>query len=188
MPAGYYNEITFSVKLNIAPYCAPFKNDATIAPDAKDGEINTTNNNSTATFTTSCDNPDVLTTKKVEAISGSYMPGQTVKYTLTYKNQGAGTANGVVVTDTLPTQVTYVANSSLSSPDIGQPIVNGNKLTWNIGTLAPNAGGTITIYVKIGASTPVCSALKIHNDLTISATNEPNTLLENNPSWAEFYM
>ncbi len=188
MPAGYYNEITFSVKLNIAPFCAPFKNDATIAPDTKDGETNTSNNNSTATFTTSCENPDVLTTKKVEVASGSYMPGQTVKYTLTYKNQGAGTANGVVVTDTLPTQVTYIANSSVSSPDIGQPIVNGNKLTWNIGTLAPNAGGTITIYVKIGASTPVCSALKIHNDLTISATNEPNTLLENNPSWAEFYM
>lgn len=87
MPAGYYNEITFQVKLNQAPYCAPFKNDASIEPDAKDGETNKTNNYSSDTFTTSCDNPDVITTKAVSAISGSYLPGQTVLYTLTYKNQ-----------------------------------------------------------------------------------------------------
>ena len=188
MPAWYYNEITFTVTLNTAPFCAPFKNDATIAPDARDGETNTTNNSSTATFYSSCDNPDVITSKKVEAISGSYLPGQTVKYTLTYKNQGAGIANGVAVTDTLPSNVTYIANSSLSNPDIGQPTVNGNKLTWNIGTLAPNAGGTITIFAKIATTVPMCSALKIHNDFTISATNEPDTLLENNPSWADFYI
>lgn len=87
MPAGYYNEITFSVKLNEAPYCAPYKNDATIASNPTDGETNMDNNNSTDTFYTSCDNPDVYTKKQVTAVSGSYMPGQTVQYTLTYGNQ-----------------------------------------------------------------------------------------------------
>lgn len=92
------------------------------------------------------------------------------------------------MTDTLPAEVTYVANSSVSTPNIGQPTVAGNKLTWNVGTLAANQGGTITIRVTINATTPVCTNLKINNNFTISATNEPNTLLDNNPSIASFLM
>lgn len=76
------------------------------------------NNSSQVDITTQCPNPDVITQKSVSAISGSYLPGQTVEYTLTYQNIGAAVANGVIVTDTLPSQVTYISNSSTSIPNI----------------------------------------------------------------------
>ncbi|MBP6085604.1 hypothetical protein KA478_00005, partial [Patescibacteria group bacterium] len=88
----------------------------------------------------------------------------------------------------MPSQVTYVAGSSTSTPNIGQPAVAGQVLTWNVGTLAPGQSGQIKIRAIIKATAPTCTNLQVNNTFTISATNEPSVFWGNNPSNAQFIM
>lgn len=53
-----------------------------------------------------------------------------------YNNIGTGLATNVSIVDQLPAGVSYVPGSVTTTPNIGQPTVNGNLLTWNIATLA----------------------------------------------------
>ena len=55
--------------------------------------------------------PDLDVTK-TSNVSGSADPGDNIEYTITVTNNGAGTANNVVVSDALPSGVTYVGSSS----------------------------------------------------------------------------
>jgi uncharacterized repeat protein (TIGR01451 family) len=66
--------------------------------------------------------------------------GVDITYTITYKNIGTNYATNVVVTETYPSEVSYV--SATPTPDTGN-----NK--WNIGDLTPGEGGTITVIVHI---------------------------------------
>jgi len=66
--------------------------------------------------------------------------GDDITYTITYKNIGTNYATDVVIVDTYPSEVEFV--SANPAPNIGN-----NQ--WTIGTLAPSAGGTITVTVHI---------------------------------------
>ena len=72
--------------------------------------------------------------------------GQTLVYTLTYKNFGATlpTTNTTLRT-VLPLH--YVAFVAASAGGNYQP--TGGTLTWNVGNLAPGAGGSVTFTVRI---------------------------------------
>ncbi|MCC6618594.1 MAG: DUF11 domain-containing protein [Chloroflexi bacterium] len=76
-------------------------------------------------------------------------PGQVIHYTLTV-TVNAGTATNVVVTDELPSGLSYVADSA--DPSTGFAI-DGQDLTWTVGSLA---AGTHTFSydasVDVGAS------------------------------------
>jgi uncharacterized repeat protein (TIGR01451 family) len=85
-------------------------------------------------------------------------PGDTLVYTLTYNNSGSGDATGVIVTDTIPDDVTFV-NSSLLNYS-----VNGTTYTWIIGDLPAYSGGTITITVTVSAG--VGDGTLLHNTAT----------------------
>lgn len=187
---GANGTITFQVKITNFVACVPYTNMTTIAAINEPTTL-TGNNAASAAITTVCPSPDVLTTKTVSAISGSYMPGNAVEYTLGYQNIGQGAASGVVVVDTLPAGVTFVGVTS-STPTLPAPTVGTSgglqTLTWNIGNLAAGASGQIKIKVTINTNTPTCTNLQLNNTFRISATNEPTTLLGNNPSNAAFTM
>lgn len=72
---------------------------------------------------------------KAVATSGTNLPSGYVEYTLNYGNLGPGIASGVVVTDTLPAEVTFVSVVS-STPTVGTPsitLVGGRQvLTWTV--------------------------------------------------------
>lgn|GEM_PF-1187056 len=72
-------------------------------------------------------------------------PGQTMNYTLVYKNVGAATATGVVLKDTLPPNASYVTSSPAGTN-------GGSVVTWNIGNVAPNTPATVTIQLQISNS------------------------------------
>jgi len=72
-------------------------------------------------------------------------PGQTINYTLVYNNVGAATATNVQIRDTIPTNAAYVS-SSPSATD------SGSVLTWNVGSVAPNASATITVQMQIAGT------------------------------------
>src|SRR5439155_10859099 len=68
------------------------------------------------------------------------VPGGTVNYTLDWDNIGAGSVSNVVVTDTLPADITFV---SANPAPIGPPV--GQTLTWNLGPAVTNTSGTIVL-------------------------------------------
>ena len=67
--------------------------------------------------------------------------GKNVPYSVTVTNKGNGPAKSTTLVDTLPANVTLV-----SASDGGRQ--SGGKVTWTLGTLAPNASKTVNLVVK----------------------------------------
>jgi uncharacterized repeat protein (TIGR01451 family) len=67
--------------------------------------------------------------------------GQKYNYTVTATNNGPDTATGVVVTDVIPSGLTY------NSYTVSQGTYNSTTGIWNIGTLLNGANATLKLYV-----------------------------------------
>lgn len=77
------------------------------------------------------------------------LPGEFVTFTLRYANIGRIPATDVLITDTLPSQLTYVGSDS--SPVLGLPSnPSDNVWVWSIGDLSLQASGVITITAQRG--------------------------------------
>jgi len=88
---------------------------------------------------------DVAVDKRAQP-SGTVEPGQAITYTLTYSNAGQRLAQGVMITDLLPSAL--LAPSWTAS---GPPITAtaGVTYAWQVSDLAPGAGGVITITATV---------------------------------------
>lgn len=94
--------------------------------------------------------------------TGAFGGGQIV-YTVTVTNNGPDDASGVVVTDILPAEVTYVSDDCGGS--------NVPPWTWNIGALSNGAAATCNITVNVAGG----FSGSIANTATVSADqNDPN--------------
>jgi uncharacterized repeat protein (TIGR01451 family) len=86
--------------------------------------------------------------------------GAVLTYTLRYDNTGNASATGVTVVDVLPAGVTF-----LSASAGGVFVSADHTVTWDIGTLAPGAGGSLTATVQVGAGlaigTPIANTASI---------------------------
>jgi len=83
----------------------------------------------------------VLAINKTSAVT-EVIPGQEFSYEITLANAGSDTAENVVITDTLPEQVSFVdatANGTLS----------GDTVTWSIGTMSPNTETRVQVKVLV---------------------------------------
>lgn len=93
------------------------------------------NNPSNATFVMQC--IDLRSKKVVD--KPTVTSGDTVTYSVTYGNSGNTLAMTGQIVDVLPAGMTYVANSTTSVPNIGQPTVGTSgglqTLTWNVSNL-----------------------------------------------------
>jgi uncharacterized repeat protein (TIGR01451 family) len=138
-------------------------NTATVAGG---GELNGTNDTATDTVTI-VSSSDLAITK-----SGAPNPvkqGQTVTYTLVVTNNGPTDASGVSVTDTLPSQVSYVS----ATPTQGSCSQAAGIVTCALGSIAN--GGTATITIVVTAVTPSQAV----NTATVSGT-QPDPVPANN--------
>jgi len=97
----------------------------------------------------------------VDLSAGTARPGFTKHYSIAYSNKGSVGVTGVV-TFTLPPEVVYQ-----SSTPSGVFDALAHTLTWNLGLLAPLAGGTLGVTVQIPSTTA------IGTDLAGSAKIEP---------------
>jgi uncharacterized repeat protein (TIGR01451 family) len=84
--------------------------------------------------------------------------GQTLTFTIYYKNTG-GDATGVIISDAL--------DSNLEIMDAGGGTISGNSITWNIGKVELDSGGTISFKVRVKGGTPV--GTKIFNRVSIDS-------------------
>ncbi len=89
--------------------------------------------------------------------------GDIVTYTVSVSNVGTADATGVVVTDTLPSNATFLDAT-------GSPTQNGNVLSWPAQTLA--AGGSVNYTVRVTA--PVTAATLVNAAAAISTTSDAN--------------
>jgi uncharacterized repeat protein (TIGR01451 family) len=117
------------------------------------------------------------------ASASNARPNTTVVFTLSYSNIGTQNepSGGVVISDTLPTGLTY--QSSSSNGVALNPTINGKNLRWTVN--APNAGGiasTILVSATIDANVAPNTALV--NRASVSSTNELPAKLGNNVSEA----
>jgi uncharacterized repeat protein (TIGR01451 family) len=116
-------------------------------------------------------NPDLVISKSVTPASAQ--PGQSITYTLAFTNSGAGSATGVRITDTIPLSVT--GGSVISSGAVITP-VNGTRYAWQIGDLAPNDSGVITISGVL--SSPLATGI-FTNSAVITTTATDSDPLNN---------
>ncbi|MCX7872744.1 MAG: DUF11 domain-containing protein, partial [Verrucomicrobiae bacterium] len=79
------------------------------------------------------------------------VPGTTILYRITVRNQGTAQATDVVVIDSTPVYTTYAGGASTSKGSVTQvPSVGATgTLKFTIGTLNPGETATITFSVKI---------------------------------------
>ncbi len=104
--------------------------------------------------------PNLYVTKSDGATQ--VLAGDTIVYTINYGNSGQATATGVVVTDELPDNVTYV--SATPAPTSS----SGRTYAWNVADLP--VGGTGSIQVTVTANTDLLPGAVILNHARISAT------------------
>jgi len=82
----------------------------------------------------------------LESFSGQVQTGQTMTYTLWITNTGLSIANNVVVTDTLPAEMTFKSSSR-------SPVSSSPKVVWNLGNLSVGGSASFTLVVDVKSPT-----------------------------------
>lgn len=139
VPAG--SSITLTVKGTVTATGGNVSNTTSITPPGTVTDPSGAANN-TATDTDPFLVPQTADLSLTKTATPLVRPGTTISYTLTVTNAGPGSAASVVLSDSLPANVTYVSSTPSAT-------VSGQALTWNLGTLAN--GGTQTITVQVTA-------------------------------------
>ena len=86
---------------------------------------------------------------------GKIEPGREFWYAISFNNAGTTAADNVVVTNTLPTGVTFL---SLDYCTIS-PTVNGQQLVWQLGNVPPGSSGTLEFSVQLAGTAVIGSQL-----------------------------
>ena len=100
---------------------------------------------------------------------------ETYSYVITVTNESSSTAENVTIIDSLPDSI--IASNFQPIPEIN----TNDTLIWKIGTLLAQSSFTVTFDATVAAKMPVGRNLLI-NSVSVSATNEDTTKLNNNVS------
>lgn len=119
---------------------------------------------------------DLTVTKSDGGVTAE--PGDTVAYTIGYRNEGDQVAPGVVLTETVPAHTTFLAAGSPgwdcngAAAGTGDGAAAGTTCTYAVGSLSPSGAATaVTFSVKVAGTLPV-SIDSTSNTVTIAGTNE----------------
>ena len=131
--------------------------------------------NNTATFTTTndgtgdasaqeaCQRASIHITKTADA--SPVNAGTNIGFLLTVSNSGPGTAHGVVLTDTLPTNagLSWTVDGGTAAATC---LISSGVLTCNIGDLA--SGASATVHISSPTTTATCGTVNNTGNVTTS--------------------
>ncbi len=142
-------------------------NEATVAAATTDG---TPVSSPPVTETVSADlQADLSITKQVSDGSTNHTPGAPLTYTLTVANNGPSVTGATTVTDTLPTETTFVS----ATPTAGSCSQAAGTITCDLGSMA--AGDTVTISVTIDVD-PSSTGVLTNTATVVGDLPDPNPL------------
>ena len=165
---------TFTFVMTVTAGTAPgtvITNSVSIGPTANDPNLanNTASTSSTVASPTQAD-VAIVKTASPEPVD----QGTNLTYTLQVTNNGPATAQNVVVTDPLPSQVTYASSSTTQ----GSCSLSGTTVTCNLGSIG--VGGLVIVTINVTAQTFSSSQLATNTATVTASTSDPN--LSNNTS------
>jgi uncharacterized repeat protein (TIGR01451 family) len=96
--------------------------------------------------------------------------GTNLTYQVVVLNPGPNSSSNVNVTNTLPSDATYVGVSATQ----GTTSVNGNTISWNVGTVANLSSAAMTITV-----TPTVAGASLTNIVSVYRTETDGNLVNN---------
>jgi uncharacterized repeat protein (TIGR01451 family) len=106
-----------------------------------------------AAVTTTVTSAPVLGVSKTDA-PDPVAAGANITYTINYSNTGNANATGVVITDTVPANTTFVSAT-------GGGTLGGGVVTWNLGILAAGGSGSVQMVVQVAS--PLANGTVISN-------------------------
>src|SRR3989442_104871 len=115
-----------------------------------------------ATFPTAVTSAPILAVSKTDS-PDPVAAGGNLTYTLSYSNTGNANATGVVITDTVPANTTFVSATA------GGILASG-VVTWSVGNLAAGASGSVQLVVRVAS--PLANGTSITNSTYSIDSNE----------------
>jgi uncharacterized repeat protein (TIGR01451 family) len=159
LPKDGYRTVHVSGETDAAD-CGTLPNLATVAA-TNEPSANTGNNQDGAQIDVDC--ADIELTKTAD--QASVDAGDQIGFTITVTNNGAGTAKGVHITDTLPTDAGLAW--SIAPASAGWSISNG-ILSYGPADLA--TGASTSVHIVSGTTPETCGA--VDNTATVTTTND----------------
>jgi len=111
-----------------------------------------------------CGNPDVKVEKT--AARSTINAGENISFNIVVSSIGTATATNVVLTDVLPSGVSWTASGACTGTFAG-----GATLNCNLGDLAPGATRTVTL---VSSATTADNCGVVNNTATVTATADSN--------------
>src|SRR5207249_3859507 len=106
-----------------------------------------------AAITTTVSSVPVLSISKTDA-PDPVNAGSNITYTLSYSNTGNANASGVIITDTIPANTTFVSATGGGTPAAG-------VVTWNVGALGAGSSSSVQLVVQV--TSPLANGTLISN-------------------------
>ncbi len=159
--------VNFAVQVNatVPAGATQIINTATIDDDHNNG-VDPTPLNNTTTDTDVLDAQPDLTISKTDSQT-NVTPGQQLTYVITYRNVGNQNATGVVITETVPANCSFIAGSSTIGWNFTTTTSAGSTITFPVGALAALAPAqTVNFVVQINPTVPA-GVTQVVNTATI---------------------
>lgn len=156
---------TMTIIVNVLPGTRGIlHNDASVSA----ATLDTNNVNDIAGTNTTVETSADIVVLKTRTSAGDVVAGAQITYQVIVRNDGPSTATGVVLTDTLPSEVDFISSSPAC---IENPI---GTLICALGTFLPYEAKTVYITVKVDPATP--AGITIDNTATAGGNEiDPNT-------------
>jgi|GEM_PF-736784 len=100
------------------------------------------------------------------------VPGQPILYNLTVENNGLIPATGVIVTDTLPSAISYTTHSASITPT-----VSGSQIVWDFGTLATQSSQSFALIGQVTET--VAAGQQLSNTVRVTSLTSDNNSSNN---------
>ena len=114
----------------------------------------------------------------IYGLAGDLLPGQTVTYTITYENEGAGRAYGVYVVNQLPA---VFDTATLNLHGRGEYLPASREIAWLVGELGPKgaAGSTGAVTYTVALTSGLPSGTVVANQATVFFPSVPEETATN---------